>query len=522
MRINSPPQSFVAALLEQIDSDLACRTSLADYAGRLSGHTPAPHHRLMTDTAQAAFEKDTHDITVTSLPPAGAKSTYLTVGQVAFYLGRYPGRAVLLVTHTANLSEKFSRKIREFVGSREHNRLFPLSTLDPTSTAVNNWRTTAGGELLAATKESSILSFRADLAVLDDISGSYAEAASPTMAENIREWFDSSLLSRATDRIKVSLVGQRLHRADLPGHLIAKYSGPDSTRRLKVVKLPMYAVDGEIDPLGRQPGEMLWPEWFGRPGFQATIADAATNPPVFAAMYQQDPQALGGTWLEPGDIKIVDRADVPKNHIILIASDLAATVGGGDASVHLVFAVDEQRNVYVVDGRRAHVSLDQSFATMLELNESYKPSQWLLDGDMMAKSLAAFAPGMMREAGSKLPLHLISFGGKDKYTRAASIQGHIRRGKLLIVRGGWNHWLIREMSGFPDLPPPANDDAIDCLSLLGRRLDKMGGPSPAAIAKPVPHPEYPADDIRNKSLDELAGGKLEDLGRMTLISRKRF
>jgi phage terminase large subunit-like protein len=520
MLINSPPQSFVERLLEQITSDLACRTSMADYTGRLSGHTPARHHRLMADTAQAAFDFDTHDITAASIPPAGAKSTYLTVGQAAYYLGRYPDRAVLLGTHTQNLSENFSRKIREFVGSAEHNRLFPLSTLDPSSTAINNWRTTAGGQLLAATKETSILSFRADLVVLDDISGGYAEAASPTMAERLREWFDSSLLSRATDRIKISLVGQRLHRADLPGHIIAKYGHPDSKRRLKVVKLPLFAVDGEIDPLGREVGEMLWPEWFGRPGFQATIADMQQNEAIFAAMYQQDPQALGGTWLESGDIKVVERTEVPKNHIIIIASDLATTIGGGDATVHLVFAVDEQRNVYVVDGRRAHVSLDQSFATMLELNESYRPSQWLIDADLMAKSLAAFAPAMMREANNKLPLHLISFGGKDKYTRAASIQGHIRRGKLSIVRGAWNHWLIREMSGFPDLPPPANDDAIDCLSLLGRRLDKMGGPVPAAVAKPVPHPEFHPEDWRNKSLDEL-GGKLEDLGRFSLSSRKR-
>jgi hypothetical protein len=47
---------------------------------------------------------------------------------------------------------------------------------------------------------------------------------------------------------------------DLAGRLIeeAKNGG----EQWEIISIPAEAIAGAIDPLGRQPGERLWPEWF--------------------------------------------------------------------------------------------------------------------------------------------------------------------------------------------------------------------------------------------------------------------
>ena len=45
------------------------------------------------------------------------------------------------------------------------------------------------------------------------------------------------------------------------------------------VKLPMIA--GDDDPLGRQPGERLWPEWFT----ESQVMEARSDPYKWSALY---------------------------------------------------------------------------------------------------------------------------------------------------------------------------------------------------------------------------------------------
>ena len=62
----------------------------------------------------------------------------------------------------------------------------------------------------------------------------------------------------------------RWHEDDLGGRLLAEMDA--GGRRWEVLKLPMEAE--QHDPLGRAPGELLWPEWF-RPD---QVAEAKRDP----------------------------------------------------------------------------------------------------------------------------------------------------------------------------------------------------------------------------------------------------
>ena len=78
----------------------------------------------------------------------------------------------------------------------------------------------------------------------------------------------------------------RWHEADLAGRMIA--DAKDSGQRVKVLSLPMEAQ--ENDPLGRAPGDMLWPEWFT----PQMLEQAKREPRTWSALYQQEPRPIGG------------------------------------------------------------------------------------------------------------------------------------------------------------------------------------------------------------------------------------
>ena len=51
----------------------------------------------------------------------------------------------------------------------------------------------------------------------------------------------------------------------------------------RVIRLPMIAE--EDDPVGRQPGERLWPEWFT----EEQVTEARSDAQKWSALYQQTP-----------------------------------------------------------------------------------------------------------------------------------------------------------------------------------------------------------------------------------------
>lgn len=136
---------------------------LDDYARYCLDVEPALHHRVICEALTDMLLHDACDVIVINTPPGAAKSTYTSHALCAFALGSHPRCNVILATHTADLSERWSRKVRDTIAGEEHQRVFPASSLSKNSTAVGRWATSAGGEFLAAGVGGSILGFRADL-----------------------------------------------------------------------------------------------------------------------------------------------------------------------------------------------------------------------------------------------------------------------------------------------------------------------------------------------------------------------
>lgn len=487
------PTNFEEQLqLAMIEAELvrraAAQTHLADYAEQVVDVIPAAHHRLICDTVEAGIHNDEWDDCVICMPPGSSKSTYVSHCFPAWYLGQYPSNNIILASHTASLAEKWSRRVRDTVASPEHASHFPGATLSKDSTAVTRWATSRNGEFLAAGVGMSILGFRADVAILDDPISGWEQAQSATQLQKVHDWYRSDLKSRLKPRAKVIVVCQRTAAWDMAGFLIKEFEN-NPTRRLRVVNLPMLA--GDDDPLGRAPGERLWPEWYT----EEMVADLSKDEFVWKTMWQQQPPSDDGSWVTADEIKIVDIVPEVLNRYMF--SDLALSVNKGDYSVHGIAGVASNGSVFVTDMWRERTSVDVTVAKHLELVDTYNPMESLIDDDNASKVYVQLLATHARERGVPVPWKTMPMRGQDKETRAAPLRGLFKRGMIFFKRAPWNRWLVNELLTFPNAIGDGVDDGVDALSLIGRRLSGLSRPAGEAA------PEKPPLTVQDMTLNQL-------------------
>ena len=125
---------------------------------------------------------------------------------------------------------------------QEHGAVLGTNLSEDTQAAAR-WALTNGSEYMAAGVGQAILGYRIDALLIDDPIRSRDDAFSPTVRENIWEWFHSSARTRLRPGASQILVMSRIHADDLAARLL--HVEDDWT----VVHLPAEAE--QDDPLGR-------------------------------------------------------------------------------------------------------------------------------------------------------------------------------------------------------------------------------------------------------------------------------
>jgi len=450
---------FRQQLLEILAERERAKSTLAGFAEYMLDVKPALHHKMLCDAIDGLLD-DEYDELIINTPPGSAKSTYSSVALPAYFFGRWPGKMVLAASYSADLADKWGRKVRNTVADDKYYKLFEVG-LSQDSKSAGRWATNRGGEYFAAGVGAGILGFRADLGILDDPVSGFEEAQSMSRLKKLHDWYETEFMTRLKPGAKVVLICQRLSKNDLAGYLIER-NRLEPTRRQRILVMRMEA--GEDDLLGRQPGERLWPEWFT----QAMVTDAKRDDFKWRTLYQQEPPSDTGSWVALNEIKIVQV--VPDNLSFYILTDLALSVNSGDYSVHLAVGVDNNQNVYIVDAWRDRCAPDKTVDKHLEFVQTYSPYESLIDDDNAAKVYIQLLARSARDGGVPVPYHMMPMRGQNKETRAAPLRGWFKRGKMFMHEADWNNWLIKELVQFPNATGSGVDDGVDALTLIGRRL----------------------------------------------------
>jgi predicted phage terminase large subunit-like protein len=162
-----------------------------------------------------------------------------------------------------------------------------------------------------------------------------------------------------------------------------------------------------------------------------------------------------------------------------MALDLASGSATGDYTAIVVCAIDRMRTLHVVELFRERCPPNEALDELYRLASRYGLHSCIADNDY---ATTFFAAGMRaRSQDKRYPLHLdlLPLGGKDKEFRAQALRTIIHDEQLAVpANARWAPGLMDRLENFPVVSGPGVDDDIDCLSLIARRLSRLGLPAP--------------------------------------------
>jgi len=246
----------------------------------------------------------------------------------------------------------------------------------------------------------------------------------------------------------------------------------------EVVSLP--AIAEQHDPLGRKPGEVLWPEWEDQT--ELDRKRRAVGPRDWSALYQQRPAPEEGDYFKADWLKPYDKAPARDTLRIYGGSDYAVTADGGDYTVHVVVGIDPEDNIYLLDLWRKQASSDEWIEAFCDLVKEWKPIGWAEEQGQIRAGIGPFLDKRSRERNAYVARDQFPTRG-DKAVRAQSIRGRMALGGLYVPHAA--QWYAELRSELLSFPAGKHDDQVDALGLVGQLLDVMlTGKKPDVPGKP--------------------------------------
>lgn len=436
------------------------------------------HHKLLMQKLQM-LEAGLIPNLMVLCPPGSAKSTFVDVVFVPWFMARKPRRNVILASYASDIAKKQGRRARQLIKSKSFINLMDVE-LKADQSAADEWALTNGSEYMSGGLLSGITGNRSHLGILDDPLRGRESAESDTIRNKSWSEYIDSFCSRLIPGAPQIIINTRWHEDDISGRILpigwdgesGLFDGRDG-RKWDVLCLP--AISDRIDdPLGREIGQTLWPEWFSLEHWEPFKKNTRT----WASLYQQKPAPAEGTFFKKEWFKRYRKGEEPKNLKKYLTSDHAP--GGqvdSDFTCARIWGISENSDIYLIDGFRSQETLDFSIDKIIGgkennkigLIERYKPLCWFPEDDNNWKSIEGFVRKAMRLEKKYCRIEPISPHGSSKEVKAQPFQAMCSSGIVWIPEGIEGDEIIDQYLKFP---AGRNDDEVDAGALIGMAIDK--------------------------------------------------
>jgi predicted phage terminase large subunit-like protein len=432
------------------------------------------HHRILADKLMA-IEAGVEDRVCVNIPPRHGKSQLVSTYYPAWFIGRNPGKKVMLVSHTTDLAVDFGRKVRNHIDSDPYRDVFPTTALSADSKSAGRWNTTTSCEFYATGVGSALAGRGADLLLVDDphseqdiLNGNF------TAFDKAYEWFAFGARTRLMPGGRVAIVHTRWHQDDLTGRLIRDMTNNEDSDQYEVVEFPAI-LEVEDKETGEFTQKALWPEFFD---LQALLRTKASMP-VFQwnAQYQQNPTGEEAAIIKRDWWRLWPDDDPPAVEYVIMSLDAAAEAHNRADFTSLttwgVFFNDEENmhQIILLNAIKRRMEFPELKALALEEYQQWEPDAFIVE----KKSSGTPLYQEMRRSGLMVqeytPVRGSANNPNSKMARLNSVSDIISSGLVWVPPKRWAEELVEEVAGFPFA---SNDDQVDTTIMALMRF-RQGG-----------------------------------------------
>lgn len=419
-------------------------------------------------------------------PPRHGKSEQVSRKLPAWYAGKFPRENVVVATYSDEFAADFGDNVRSIMNSAAYKQVFPEVRLARGGGAKDRLKTTAGGLLFFVGRGGALTGRGAHILIIDDLIKDDVEAASLAVRNQAWNWLTRVALTRRQGRKLVIMTFTRWHADDPIGRLTDPenpYYNREIAKRIKIIRMP--AIAEEDDPLGRKPGEPLWPDGPDKFDLEFLKEQQSLDALGFSALYQGRPSVLDGDLFKRENVNYYRPEQLPENLRKYCASDHAlGQKERNDPSLLVAAGIDAQSNVYILDCYWRKRPTDQVVEAMIDMAQAHEPVLWAAGRDHIIKSIGPFLRKRMYERNVYFPIREMPTVG-DKVAGAQSIAGRFAMGKVYWPHGKpWVERAVNELLAFPN---GLHDEWPDVLGIFGRLLQTM-----VRASKPAPKSVGPA------------------------------
>jgi predicted phage terminase large subunit-like protein len=416
------------------------------------------HHQIIANEFQNIASK-VHNRLIVNMPPRHTKSEFASYLFPAWFIGKYPNKKLMQVSHNAELATRFGSKVRNLMDTDDYKSIFGDVKLREDSKAKGRWETNHGGEYFAAGVGGSITGRGADLLIIDD-PHTEQDSMSDSAMERTFEWYSSGPRQRLQPGGSIVVVMTRWAQDDLTGRLIKSQSEPKSDK-WRVINFPAILDNGEP----------VWPEYWPLEELEKVKASVSTK--NWNAQYMQDPTSEEGAiikrdWWKKWDSEILP----PLKHIIQSYDTAFSAKESADYSAITTWGIFQPREGYedciiLLDAMKGRFDFPDLKNVAIDQYKYWEPETVIIEAKASGQPLIQ----ELRKTGIPV-IDYVPAKGRDKYTRINSVAPIFESGMVYApIQEKFAQDVIEECAAFPN---GQYDDYVDSMTQAVLRF-RQGG-----------------------------------------------
>lgn len=392
---------------------------------------------------------------ILTMPPRHGKSEIASRRFPAWVFGVAPQMKIITVSYNLDLARSMSRDVQRIMTSDEYREIFPHVSLGFREKGVPSTKRSDmfeipgfDGAYIAAGVDGGVTGKGANIFIIDDPIKNRKEADSPTIRQNVWEFYTDSARTRLAPGAGIIIIQTRWHQDDLAGRLIAMdHAGVGENYRL--VNYPAIA---EHDEPHRKEGEALDPQRYDIG--ELLKLKAVLGSYSWAALYQQRPTPRSGGIFKRSWVRYYDTEPAVFDRVIQSWDLTFKDSESGDFVAGFVLG-QIGADIYVLDCEHSKIDFTSQIRAILRMTKKWPMATAKVVEDK------ANGPAVIATLRSKVP-GIIAFNPQgSKEQRANSAAPTVEAGNLLLPRNA--PWLTDFENEFFMYPGVEHDDQVDAL-----------------------------------------------------------